>query len=206
MAPSMTAQEQLVCRPAAITDVLTLFFTNYLVHAVTVLISPGSSAIASADAALWTLLVPYKGIYFALRVIAKRACFTFDPLQRAARAGALCCVYKTGIDAEGNKAFIVGEGCMFFCLETFCHSYTITNTQNVEEANLIHTSPKSSDPHRSTDLPQSRPRLCPRARLPPPRLRPDAHPALGPGGAFLRARQAHEETRRVRVQLDLLQL
>lgn len=97
--------EQLVCRKATITDVLTVFFINYLAHAITVLISPGSSHIGAGDAALWSLLVPYKGIYAALRIIAKQACFSRDALKRAHRAGALCCVYKITRDELGNRAY-----------------------------------------------------------------------------------------------------
>jgi hypothetical protein len=97
--------EQLVCRKATITDVLTVFLINYLAHAITVLISPGSSHIGAGDAALWSLLVPYKGIYAALRIIAKQACFGRDALERAHRAGALCCVYKVTRDKLGNRAY-----------------------------------------------------------------------------------------------------
>jgi hypothetical protein len=89
------AQEEL-CRNADIADVLTIIFVNYVVHAVTVLTSPGTSPFATADAALWALLVPYKGITMALRVISKGACFTMDPLEKATRARALCCVYRIG--------------------------------------------------------------------------------------------------------------
>lgn len=94
--------EQVVCRKATITDVLTVFLINYLAHAITVLISPGSSHIAAGDAGLWSLLVPYKGIYAALRIIAKQVCFGRDALERARRAGALCCVYKIIADAGGT--------------------------------------------------------------------------------------------------------
>jgi len=97
--------EQLVCRKATVSDVLTVFFINYLAHAITVLISPGSSHIAAGDAGLWSLLVPYKGIYAALRIIAKQACFGRDALERAHRAGALCCVYKVTRDERGNQAY-----------------------------------------------------------------------------------------------------
>ncbi len=96
------AKEEVLCRDADIPDVLTIIFVNYVVHAVTVLTSPGTSAFAAADAALWALLVPYRGIMMALRVISKAACFTMDPLEKASRARALCCVYRT----EGNRSYM----------------------------------------------------------------------------------------------------
>ena len=97
--------EQVVCRKATISDVLTVFLINYLAHAITVLISPGSSHIGAGDAAWWSLLVPYKGIYAALRIIAKQACLGRDALERAHRAGALCCVYKITRDGLGRLEY-----------------------------------------------------------------------------------------------------
>ncbi len=110
----MESGQELVCRKATITDVLTVFLVNYLTHAMTVLISPGSSYIAAADAGLWSLLVPYRGIYFALRIISKQACFGRDALERAHRAGALCCVYKTSY-SQGNAVYTYDNNLLGAC-------------------------------------------------------------------------------------------
>jgi len=101
----MASDQEVICRKATVTDTLTVFLVNYLTHAITVLISPGSSPIAAGDAGLWSLLMPYKGIYSALRIIGKQACFGRDALQRARRAGALCCVYKAGLNEEGKVVY-----------------------------------------------------------------------------------------------------
>ena len=115
MADRMESEREVICRKATVTDVLTLFFVNYLTHAITVLISPGYSLAAAGDAALWSLLVPYKSIYHALRITARLAWFGRDPLQRARRAGALCCVYKEIRDREGKIAYTFDDE-----LESMC--------------------------------------------------------------------------------------
>ncbi|KAK5651252.1 hypothetical protein OQA88_12660 [Cercophora sp. LCS_1] len=125
--------EQVVCRKATVTDVLTVFLINYLAHAVTVLISPGSSHIAAGDAGLWSLLVPYKGIYAALRIIARQACFGRDALERARRAGALCCVYKVVQDPSGSIAYTYDNN-----LQTFTVAPLSLSSANASIHGLIH--------------------------------------------------------------------
>ena len=105
----MESKKEVHCREAVVSDVLIFFLINYIVHAVTALKSPGSSIAATADAALVALLVPYKGIFFAVRVISLQAFFCRDPLQRAHRARALCCVVRTTV-LEGKPAHTFDGG------------------------------------------------------------------------------------------------
>lgn len=92
----------LLCLPAKWTDIAIFFLGNYIAHAATVVLQPGSSALNTAVAVIFACLLPGSGLARALRAIAAGLRFTRDELRVAARAGALCTFLKppsSGVEA-----------------------------------------------------------------------------------------------------------
>ena len=77
------------------TDFLSFFLGNYAAHAATVVIYPGESLVATVIAIGFALVFPASGVVRGLTAIARHAAFVSDPLEQAARAGALCTVVRT---------------------------------------------------------------------------------------------------------------
>ena len=76
-------------------DVLKFIATNYLAHAFTVNTAPGYGGFYSLLFSLGSLAFPYIGLVRACRSLGLMTMLEPDPLQRAARAGALCMVART---------------------------------------------------------------------------------------------------------------
>ena len=76
-------------------EVLKFIATNYLAHAFTVSIAPGYGWLYSLLFSLGSLTFPYIGLVAACRSLEQMAILERDPLQRAAKAGALCMVTRT---------------------------------------------------------------------------------------------------------------
>ncbi|KAL7804938.1 hypothetical protein V8C44DRAFT_341952 [Trichoderma aethiopicum] len=85
----------LLCTPAKWYDLLIFFSANYFAHAASVIVEPGQDF---ASIALWilvALVLPGAGVSRAVRAISRHAITERkNPLQCAARAGALCMVLK----------------------------------------------------------------------------------------------------------------
>lgn len=75
-------------------DVCWFFFTNYLLHALSVRSLPGENAYSSTAFKLCCLLVPYTGVRRGLSLISRASSLNPNDLQAAARAGALCMVVR----------------------------------------------------------------------------------------------------------------
>ena len=76
-------------------EVLKFIATNYLAHAFTVNTAPGYGGFYSLLFSLGSLAFPYIGLVRACRSLGLMTMLEPDPLQRAARAGALCMVART---------------------------------------------------------------------------------------------------------------
>lgn len=85
---------QLHCEETAWYDVCWFFFTNYLLHALSVRSLPGENAYSSTVFKLCCLLVPYTGVRRGLSLISRASSLNPNDLQAAARAGALCMVIR----------------------------------------------------------------------------------------------------------------
>lgn len=85
---------QLYCEKTTWYDVCWFFFTNYLLHALSVRSLPGENAYSSTVFKLCCLLVPYTGVRRGLSLISRASSLIRDDLQAAARAGALCMVVR----------------------------------------------------------------------------------------------------------------
>ena len=84
----------LYCEKTTWYDVCWYFFTNYLLHALSVRSLPGENVYSSTAFKLCCLLVPYTGVRRGLSLISRASSLTKDDLQAAARAGALCMVIR----------------------------------------------------------------------------------------------------------------
>ena len=87
--------QQLLCTPAAWTDILSFFLSNYLTHVATVVTYPGESSPSTLLALTSALLVPTAGVSRGLTAIVRRAKLAKSPLNVAARSGALCMVVRS---------------------------------------------------------------------------------------------------------------
>ena len=76
-------------------EVLKFLATNYLAHAFTVNTAPGYGGFYSLLFSVYSLAFPYIGLVTACRSLELVPVLKRDPLQRAARAGALCMVART---------------------------------------------------------------------------------------------------------------
>jgi hypothetical protein len=87
-------QQNVCCRKAAWTDLLTFYLGNYVAHAVTTKNLPGQSIGGSIFAIVAALFWPMSGALRGVRFILSGAVFANTELQAAARAGALCMVVQ----------------------------------------------------------------------------------------------------------------
>lgn len=96
-----------VCRQSKWFDVLIFFISNIAVHVATVPVRPGSTTWMETISKLFSLFCPYFGVGRAAILIARGAIWSKNPLQRAARSGALCIVTRTA-EWEENTNFEQG--------------------------------------------------------------------------------------------------
>lgn len=96
--------ENFYCREPKWTDVLVFFLANIIAHAATVPPSPGNNITDNIEMALISLFLPYYGVGRAASIIRRGAIWETNPLQRAARAGALCTIdrYRTATADRGE--------------------------------------------------------------------------------------------------------
>lgn len=90
--PVFATKGSLVCRPVYWADVAKFLFFNYVLHAVTVLSSPGDGALLSTLKRIFSLFIPMFGTVRALTAIHRFAWGQSTPLRVALRARALCMV------------------------------------------------------------------------------------------------------------------
>lgn len=86
---------EVICTRSNWFDVLWFFFTNYLMHALSVRSLPGENFCTSVAFKLCCLLVPYTGLRRGLCLISRANTLAGNDLQAAARANALCMVVRT---------------------------------------------------------------------------------------------------------------
>ena len=84
-----------ISKSKATWEVLKFIATNYLAHAFTVSTAPGYGGAYSLIFSLGSLAFPYNGLVTACRSLELMPALERDPLQRAAKAGALCMVART---------------------------------------------------------------------------------------------------------------
>lgn len=82
----------LLCFPPKWYDYIIFYLGNYVTHIATILSIPGEETEVKIFAAISALIFPTTGTARALRYFILRPMFVRDPLNRAARAGALCMV------------------------------------------------------------------------------------------------------------------
>ena len=85
---------KLYCEKTKARDVLWFFFTNYVLHALSVRSLPGENFFSSTVFKFCCLLVPYTGVRRGLCLISRASNLAADDLQAAARANALCFVVR----------------------------------------------------------------------------------------------------------------
>lgn len=83
-----------ICTPAAPTDIILFFLTNFVAHAVTVRSLPGEGPASTAVKACVALLCPSFGFVRAIDALLRAGRFGRSPLERAARSGALCMLVR----------------------------------------------------------------------------------------------------------------
>jgi len=84
-----------LCLPASLTDVLTFYLSNYVVHLGSVQFYPGELTVDTSLALVVALLFPTAGVVRGVDRIARFAILGKDALSQAARAGALCMVVRS---------------------------------------------------------------------------------------------------------------
>ena len=85
----------LICTPTQWNDVLLFLLGNYFAHAVTVVSKPGEPSRDLFFRTFVALLFPHTGMHDGLKAITRHPIFQSNPLQRAARAGALCMLVRS---------------------------------------------------------------------------------------------------------------
>lgn len=105
-------QPGLLCLPTAWTDIVVFFIGNYVAHAATIRLEPGTSIVDTVLAIIWALLIPVSGVQRGVRGILSFAKFGKTDLQIAARAGALCQVIRTDLQARTlrERLLTLGSG------------------------------------------------------------------------------------------------
>lgn len=86
---------QLLCFPAAWTDIVIFLVTNYFAHAASVLPEPGADSRRTIAFIFAALILPISGIVRAVSAIWRHAAFeTKNPVKQAARSRALAMVMR----------------------------------------------------------------------------------------------------------------
>ena len=138
---------QLHCEKTAWYDVCWFFFTNYLLHALSVRSLPGENAYSSTVFKLCCLLVPYTGVRRGLSLISRASSLNRNDLQAAARAGALCMVIRKPDWRPENGQTVAG-----------CQ---IVRIDDGEAQDVHYTAPdEKGESIRMSVVEKSPPRLC----------------------------------------------
>ena len=98
--------KEILCTPAQWEDILVFFITNYVAHALTVVVLPGEGPVSHLTNALTSLLFPAFGAYRGLRAIfvgyetikkkfGDQSSEEEQDLRKARRAGALCMIVRS---------------------------------------------------------------------------------------------------------------
>jgi hypothetical protein len=85
-------KDEIYCKPTEWTDVVKFFLFNYGLHALTVISEPGDGPLQIAITVMGALLMPYAGMARALFTILRGPAHGKSPLEKAARARALCMI------------------------------------------------------------------------------------------------------------------
>jgi hypothetical protein len=85
----------ILCTPTQWTDYVMFYVGNYVAHVATVKTFPGESIISCCIGMIAALFFPTSGIVRGLAAIIRLSIIEPDPLQAAARAGALCMVVRS---------------------------------------------------------------------------------------------------------------
>jgi hypothetical protein len=94
-AGNSTIDSNLLCKAPEWTDVATFFFGNYIVHATTTVVFPGENRLTSMVVRIVAIFFPTIGLRRAVAAILYASVFGRNPLETAARAGALCMVIRS---------------------------------------------------------------------------------------------------------------
>lgn len=108
--------KEILCTPAQWEDILVFFITNYVAHALTVVVLPGEGPVSHLTNALTSLLFPAFGAYRGLRAIfvgyetikkkfGDQSSEEEQDLRKARRAGALCMIVRSGdwVPRDGDE-------------------------------------------------------------------------------------------------------
>lgn len=90
MAPLLGQSGDLVCRPVRWMDIVKFLVFNYMLHAATVLATPGEGVRRSLQERVFAFSFPMVGTVRAITAIHRLACRQKTPLKVAQRARALC--------------------------------------------------------------------------------------------------------------------
>ena len=105
---------KLYCDKTKWHDVFWFFFTNYILHALSVRSLPGETFFSSTVFKFCCLLVPYTGVRRGLCLISRASNLSSDDLQAAARANALCFIVRRPdwrpIDGDNAIGHLVVDG------------------------------------------------------------------------------------------------
>ncbi|KUJ17992.1 uncharacterized protein LY89DRAFT_717624 [Mollisia scopiformis] len=96
-------QPDLLCLPTKWTDIVVFFMGNYVAHAATIRLEPSTSIVNTVLAIVLALLIPISGVKRGIKGIMSFAKFGKTDLQVAARAGALCQVIQTDMQARSFR-------------------------------------------------------------------------------------------------------
>lgn len=104
----------LICKPTEWKDIILFFLGNYGAHAATVIGKPGQSTLSWALSILLAICFPGAGVLTGVQAISSRACFAPTELTKAARAGALCMIFRADditatADEESKTAISVSN-------------------------------------------------------------------------------------------------
>lgn len=108
--------KEILCTPAQWEDILVFFITNYVAHALTVVVLPGEGPVSHLTNALTSLLFPAFGAYRGLRAIfvgyetikkkfGDQSSEEEQDLRKARRAGALCMIVRSSdwVPRDGDE-------------------------------------------------------------------------------------------------------
>ncbi len=124
-----------ICRPTTWYDVCLFYFTNYIIHALSVRSLPGENIFSSTSFRFICLLIPFTGVRRGLSLVLRASNLAPNDLQAAARARALCMIVRSkdwrpqsgdvidGCSVEPGETDVAGERDAERMDEIqFCHS------------------------------------------------------------------------------------
>jgi hypothetical protein len=98
---------RLICRPANWTDIAVFYLGNYVAHAATVVLEPGTSPLGATSSIVCAIFFPGPGLSRAVEAIITGSTFARiikkNDIQAAASAGALCTVFHESKLPRGWK-------------------------------------------------------------------------------------------------------